>query len=156
MRLIDASTQGAAFGAPCVSCVIGLTVSQLKLIAKQVGGSLTNASKKREIVQRLLALSAIGVLGVGTAEQEPLSYLTEEISQQLDSLPSFKNITDWRKSLEGIAPIHFVNLYCYLVESRDKTFDQQSLRAFKSMKGYQFCRPRWLCEEPGGVSSSIH
>ena len=31
-----------------------------------------------------------------------------------------------------------MNLYCYLVESKDKTFDMESLKAFKSLKAYRY------------------
>ena len=133
-----------------------LTAGELKVIAKQVGGNLTNTSKRSEIVQRLLALSVIGASGQDHSEHEPLSYLTEEIVQELKSLPSLKHIVDWRKSLEGLTPIHFINLSAYLVESHDKTFDHQSLRALKSLKAYQFCQDAYIYKKHVGVSPPIH
>ena len=39
-----------------------------------------------------------------------------------------------------------MNLFVYLVECRDKTFDQKWMRAFKALKAYGlFCR--WVCQE---------
>ena len=60
--------------------------------------------------------------------------------QELLNLPKFEEIELWIKSLEPMKQFHFVNLYVYLVESRDKMLDKESLQAFKSLKGYKFLR----------------
>ena len=49
--------------------------------------------------------------------------MTNEVVKSLADLPPLEEITDWTKSLEAVKHFHFVNIYLYLVESRDKTFD---------------------------------
>ena len=66
---------------------------------------------------------------------------------------------NWTKILEGvIADFTFMNLLIYLVFGRDKTFDMQSMRAFKSLKAYHFFANRlasnmWL---PDCATDSLH
>ena len=48
-------------------------------------------------------------------------------------------MTDWSKNRRGVlVDFTFMNLLLYLVYGRDKTFDMQSMRAFKSLKAYRF------------------
>ena len=117
-----------------------LTVDRLKNLAKDVGARLTGAGKKGEVVERLLTLSVIGSLGkrIADVSEVTLSYITEEVKAELLKLPPLDEISDWTKSLKSLQQFHFVNLFLYLVESRDKTFDQQSMRAFKSLKAFKF------------------
>ena len=54
----------------------------------------------------------------------------------------FKNLSlanSWTRSLGEIPKsFNYACLRTYLVDSRDKTFDEDSLRAFKSLKAYKF------------------
>ena len=46
---------------------------------------------------------------------------------------------EWNKKLNGVLKdFTFMNLLIYLVYGRDKSFDMQSLKAFKSLKAYKF------------------
>ena len=133
-----------------------MTVQSLHVLAKSVKARLTNAIGKGDIVERLLAFSRVGSLTVRKEEDEwsGLSYISEPINVELASLPPFANIRSWSKSLDCLKQFHFVNLFVYLVECRDKTFDQQSMRAFKSLKAYRFfadgyVKNMWLCQHPG-------
>ena len=50
----------------------------------------------------------------------------------------FEQATNWSKTLKGFERLlkTFMDLYMYLVSSRNKTFDRESLKAFKSLKAY--------------------
>ncbi len=112
-------------------------------IARQLNVKRAGASKKGEIVARLLAKSRLGILagnGDKAHEEISISYITPEISKILSSLPKFSDVFEgWSKEVgSSLENFHFVHLHAFLVESRDKTFDAKSLRAFKSLKGYTF------------------
>ena len=109
-----------------------MTVQGLHVLAKSVKARLKNAIGKGAIVERLLAFNRVGSLIVHKEEDEwsGLSYISDSIKVQLASLPPFVNIRSWF--------IHFINLFVYLVECRDKTFDQESMSAFRSLKAYSF------------------
>ena len=133
-----------------------MTVQGLCVLAKSVKARLTNAIGKGDIVERLLAVSRVGSLTVHAEEDEwsGLSYISDSIKVQLASLPPFANVQSWSKSLDCLKQFHFVNLIVYLIECRDKTFDQESMRAFKSLKAYRFfadgyVKNMWLYQYPG-------
>ena len=46
----------------------------------------------------------------------------------------FEQATNWSKTLTGLSDFTFMVLYTYLVLSRNKMFDRESLNAFKSLK----------------------
>ena len=51
----------------------------------------------------------------------------------LNDLPAFSSIVQWGKHLKGVLnDFDFMNLLIYLVYGRDKSFDVQTLKAFKS------------------------
>ena len=69
-----------------------------------------------------------------------LSYITKDVLSALKALPPFKDVTIWTKDLANttLKEFTFMNLLVYLVYCRDKTFDMDSMRAFKSLKAYKF------------------
>jgi len=68
-----------------------------------------------------------------------ITYLTEKVKSVLGALPPFSSVADWSKSLDGILnDFTFMNLLVYLFYGGDKTFDMQSMKAFKSLKAYNF------------------
>ena len=69
-----------------------------------------------------------------------LSYMTDDVKAELARLPKFNEVLEgWISAVgDSLKAFHFVDLHAYLVESRDKTFDAQSMRAFKSLKGYKY------------------
>ena len=89
-----------------------------------------------------MAMAQIGAIQKqhsGEEEAFSISYLTPEVKEVLRSLPSFSNVTDWNKKLDGVLVDYiFMNLLVYLVYGRDKSFDMQSLNAFKSLKAFKF------------------
>ena len=42
------------------------------------------------------------------------------------------------KDLCVLSDFTFTDLYTYLVESKDKSYDKESLKSFKSLKGYRY------------------
>ena len=81
-----------------------------------------------------------------------ISYLTDEMKWDIQELPSLSCITTWMKGLAGmLAEFTFMNLliYSYSVNGRAKTFEMQSIKAFRSLKT-QFCdgfvRNVWVYE----------
>jgi len=68
-----------------------------------------------------------------------ISYLTNEMKRDIRELPSFSSVTNWTRNLAGmLVEFTFMNLLIYLVYGRDKTFDMQSMKAFRSLKTYNF------------------
>ena len=121
-------------------------VIQLKVLAKNLGVKLTGASKKNDLVERILGMCRLGVVrtAAGTedddsAEEINLPYCTDELKEKLKELPKFSDISLWTKDLAAtLKDFTFMNLLEYLVCSRDKTFDMKSMKAFKSLKAYKF------------------
>ena len=143
----------------------GRTVKDLRLLAKTLSVKLTGSSRKADIADRLIVMGKIGAIR-GEASEEydygyntELSYITDEVKAALTNLPTFERVTDWKKDLKGVLKeFHFMNLLVYLVYSRDKSFDMQSLKAFKSLKAYKyfydgFVRNVWVNEPVAGVLS---
>ena len=53
-------------------------------------------------------------------------------------LPVLAEIQKWKKDLSSLKDFTFMQLYHYLVNSRDKTFDKGAIKAFKSLKAYKY------------------
>jgi len=68
-----------------------------------------------------------------------ISYITEEVKQVLHRLPAFTDVVQWGKQIGGVLnEFTLINITVYLVYGRDKSFDMQSLLAFKSLKAYKY------------------
>ena len=149
-----------------------LPASEAKQIARRLKVKLVDANKKSELIARLLAMARLGTVRcTGAAPSNlcgdvvcdggvppSLSYMTEDVKEKLRALPAFDDVTElWTKDIGySLEKFHFVHLHAYLVESRDKTFDAQSMRAFKSLKGYKyfadgFVRNIWMRIFENGV-----
>ena len=53
-------------------------------------------------------------------------------------IPAFNGIRSWTKDLLPLAHFTFMQLYHYLVNSKEKTFNKKSMEAFKSFKACQY------------------
>ena len=128
-------------------------VSELRSLAKRLSFKLTGESRKSNIVERIISMAEFGCIRRPDKTETPdlagLTYLPEDVRTKLQCLPGFATVTDWSKNWRGV-PVHFtfMNLLLYLVCGRDKTFDMQSMRAFKSLKAYRF-----FSESDGFVSN---
>ena len=67
--------------------------------------------------------------------------MTPKVREELAALPQFESVTEWAKDLSKITHFTFMDVYTYLIESKDKNFDMKSLRSFKSLKDYV-----WICQ----------
>ena len=130
--------------AALINRLSAMTLKNLKSLAKSLGIRLTGSSRKGDIIERLIGMARIGAIKKRAEREEEgdeitITYLTEEVKGVLRALPPFSNVVDWSKSLGGILKdFTFMNLLVYLVYGRDKTFDIQSMKAFKSLKAYKF------------------
>ena len=118
-------------------------VPELRSLAKRLSIKLSGVSRKADIVERIVSMAEFGCIrrpdDTSTPDLAGLTYLTEDIRTKLQRLPGFSTVTDWSKNRRGVlADFTFMNLLLYLVCGRDKTFDMQSMRAFKSLKAYRF------------------
>jgi len=111
---------------------------------KNLGMQLTRSSRKGDIIECLIGMSHIEAIKICVQLEDEddttaIMYLTEEVKGVLRALPPFSSVADWSKSLGGKLPSH-MNLLMYLVYGREKTFDMQSMKAFKSLdlKAYNF------------------
>ena len=53
--------------------------------------------------------------------------------------PCHRFLSFWNgEKLDSLKDFTFMNLLVYLVYGRDKSFDMESLKAFKSLKAYKF------------------
>ena len=122
------------------------TVKELSTLAKSLGVRLAGSTRKADIVERLLAMAKIGAVRDTSTDDTTtgeiftgISYITAEVRDALQQLPLFESITHWKKETRGtLRDFTFMNLLIYLVYGRDKSFDMQSLKAFKSLKAYKF------------------
>ena len=111
----------------------GLSVKEIKAIAKSLSTHLTCSNKKADIIERLIALAGIGAIQKHHYKEEDISisYLTPGIKDVLRSLPPFSSIMEWEKKLDSLEDF---NLLVYLVYGRDKCFDMESLKALSCLK----------------------
>ena len=117
-----------------------LSIKEIKSIAKGLSIRLTGSSKKADIIERLMAMAQIGAVQKHRSREEDIniSYLTQDIKDVLWSLPPFSSISEWGKKLDSLKDFTFMNLLVYLVYGRDRSFNMESLKAFKSLKAYKF------------------
>ena len=120
-----------------------IKVKDIRYIAKNLSIHVTAATKKSELIDRIMAMAQIGAIRKQCPGEEveafSVSYLTPEVKEVLRSLPSISSITEWNKKLISVLTDYtFMNLLVYLDYERDKSFDVQSLNAFKSLKAFKF------------------
>ena len=109
-------------------------VDDLKSFAKANG--LKIPSRKNEIISTLINYRKIGLLEPSTSDS--VDTLAEPRAPEGLNLPPFESVSSWSANSDPLPDFTFMNLYCYLVESKDKTFDMESLKAFKSLKAYKY------------------
>ena len=66
------------------------------------------------------------------------STLTPAVQQQLSALLPFESVKNWVKNLSALKNFTFMDLYTYLIESKDKEFNHKSLRTFKLFEAYSY------------------
>jgi hypothetical protein len=114
----------------------GLSVRQLKAICTEMG--LKKSGNKAELIGRLLT----------TWQQDCGNQLCDEsgtsgkegVAEAVQQLKNIERVVqeDWKPDFSCINSFTFSNLYNYLVNSRDKSFDKDSMKAYKSLKAYKY------------------
>ena len=99
---------------------------------------------KAILVSRLLSQWQMGLFVDSEDKSAPsVSALKLCVVDELAQLPSFESVSAWSKDLRVLSDFTFMDLYTYLVESKDKSYDKESLtESFKSLV-FQ----RWVCTE---------
>ena len=86
-----------------------MKVKDIKSIAKNLSICITAATKKTELIDRIMAMAQIGAIQKQCSDEEDsfiISYLTKK-----SSLPLFSSVTEWSKKLGGILTDYtFMNL----------------------------------------------
>ena len=125
--------------------LLSKTAKDLRKVASSLSVRLTGSVRKVEIVERLISMAQIGAIyepASNDNDDDPtvaISYLTNDVKCVLKDLPPFSSVTEWSKNLNGVLrDFTFMNLLIYLVYGREKSFDMQSLKAFKSLKAYKY------------------
>ena len=102
----------------------------------------------------------MGLFADSEDESAPsVSALDPGIVDKIAQLTPFESVGAWSKDLRLLVDFTFMDLYTYLVESQDKSFDKESLKSFKSLKGYRdfsdgFVQNVWVHEL--GSSKYLH
>ena len=113
-----------------------LKEQELKMLAKEVHVCLTGSFRKDDIIERMVGMARIRALqpesDVRSDNIGTISYLTKDTKGILHSLRSFASVTEWEKKLAGVL-MDFTFEY-----GRDKRFDMENLKAYKSLKAYKF------------------
>ena len=53
-------------------------------------------------------------------------------------LPVFEAICSWTKDVSSVTEFTFMQIYEYLVNSSESTFDKENMKAFKSLLAYKY------------------
>ena len=100
-------------------------LSGLKKIEKEFRIRLTGATRKQEMIDRLMCMAHIGALQqhemTDSEDACAISYLTDDTKRVLRELPLFTSIDSWSKQPGGkLKEFTFMNLLIYLVYWREK------------------------------------
>ena len=104
----------------------GLSVAKLKVLCKEF--EVRSSGNKAELIGQLISLwKRENALGDDT---EPCQ----------GSLTDFNvgEVTNWTKDLSVLDDFTFMHMYDYLINSREREYDHESLKAFKSLKAYKY------------------
>ena len=119
----------------CRRCSVrGLKKTDLVQLCEKSG--LKSSGNKPELIGQVLEKWKND--SSASADEESMGAVTS-----LRTRAILEQATNWTKSIRGLSHFTFMDLYMYLVSSRNKTFDREGLKAFKSLKAYQI-----LCRQP--------
>ena len=124
--------------------VFRLRVKELKEVCRELKVKISNANKA-VLCGRIISYWQTGLFrddnscSSDCSVGHRLSVITPSIREslkQLGKLSSFNG--NWKRDLSLLADFTFMDLFTYLIESKDNTFDQGSMRAFKSLKAFKY------------------
>ena len=99
------------------------------------------SGRKAELIRRLLTnwqleLDFTSITCEGNSD--PCAGSASKSLSSGKSLVDVHKIQSWTKSLASSPDFTFVHLYHYLVNSKEKTFDEEGMKAYKSLKVYKY------------------
>ena len=110
--------------------------SALRCRADKSGQGWIGEDWKRSEVKRSAGESwQIGMFPEEDSSVAAPSTSTPAVQQQLSALPAFESVKNWVKDLSALKDFTFMDLYTFLIKSKDKEFNQKSLRPFKIAQG---------------------
>jgi len=124
--------------------VFKLRVKELKEVCREFKVKVSKANKAA-LCSRIISYWQTGLFredkfcSPTCSADSPLSVTTPLIRQSLKKLGKLSCFNgDWKRNLSLLSDFTFMDLFTYLVESKDNTFDQGSIRAFKSLKAFRY------------------
>jgi len=124
--------------------VFKLRVKELKEVCREFKVKISKANKAA-LCGRIISYWQTGLFredkfcSPTCSADSPLSVTTPLIRQSLKKLGKLSCFSgDWKRDLSLLSDFTFMDLFTYLVESKDNTFDQGSMRAFKSLKAFRY------------------
>ena len=100
-----------------------------------LGKSLKLSGNKAELIGRLLSYWAHSFADDSDREHS---------AAQCCEIPSFRQICAWNKNHSYLCYFSFRQLYEYLVNNKDKTFDKKGMKAYKSLKAYKYFKDGFI------------
>ena len=101
MLLLNSQGLGHDEAEELTGILSGMTLKQLKVLAKDCNIRLTGSSKKGEVMDRILAMARISAIRGKHDEDDDeatgISYITDEVKSVLRTLPLFSRVTEWSK-----------------------------------------------------------
>ena len=124
--------------------VFKLRVKELKEVCREFKVKISKANKAA-LCGRIISYWQTGLFredkfcSPACSADSPLSVTTPLIRQSLKKLGKLSCFNgDWKRDLSLLSDFTFMDLFTYLAESKDNTFDQGSMRAFKSLKAFRY------------------
>ena len=124
--------------------VFKLKVKELKEVCRAFKIKISKANKAA-LCGRIISYWQTGLLRDDevcspTCSADPhLSVITPSTRESLKEIGKLSCFNgDWKRDLSLLADFTFMDLFTYLIESKDNTFDQGSMRAFKSLKAFKY------------------
>ena len=130
-------------------------VADLKSLCKELRIK-AGAATKAELVGHLSSQCQIGMFSEDDGSVKAPSTLTPAVQQQLSALPPFESVKNWVKDLSALKNFTFMDLYTYLIKSKDKECDHKSLRTFKSLQASSYVLQTLTSEECVDESNPGH
>ena len=122
------SAQQSTSESELVELLRALNAPKLKLLCKE--NATKTSGNKAVIIGRLATIWKVA------CDVSPETCSTSATTT-ID-MPAFNKLRSWMKDLSPLTHFTFMQLYHYLVNSKEKLFDKKSMEAFKLLKVYQY------------------
>ncbi|XP_070549026.1 uncharacterized protein [Ptychodera flava] len=120
-----------------------MKVRDLRSLCKSVG--LDGNVAKQDLLPQLCVHYGISRSGNQSlapllpAKKPRVTYAADDtLKEEFSKLPPYHAVKScWTTDIRGVPPVSFEQVKYYLIESNEKTFDKEALRAYKAMKAYK-------------------